>query len=48
VEQTILARLAGRIREYQDRFDRFFPRAETRRWAREYVAGLLMDIERKN
>jgi SRSO17 transposase len=43
-----IQRLARYIKEYHDRFDPLFGRAETRRWAREYVAGLLMDMERKN
>jgi len=30
------------------RIDPLFRRSETRRWAREYVNGLLMDLERKN
>ena len=40
--------LARYIAGYQDRFAPLFGRAETRRWAREYVGGLLMDMERKN
>ncbi len=43
-----IQRLARYIGGYQDRFDPLFGRAETRRWAREYVGGLLMDMERKN
>lgn len=33
---------------FQQRFDPLFGRTETRNWAREYVGGLLMDMERKN
>jgi SRSO17 transposase len=36
------------IVEFQARFNPLFRRAETRRWAREYVNGLMMDLERKN
>ncbi len=43
-----IRRLARYVGGYQDRFDPLFGRAETRRWAREYVGGLLMDMERKN
>jgi SRSO17 transposase len=34
--------------EYHERVSPLFGRSETRAWAREYVAGLMMDIERKN
>jgi SRSO17 transposase len=43
-----IGRLARLIGGYQDRFDPLFRRPETRSWAREYVGGLLMDMERKN
>jgi len=43
-----IGRLARLIAGYQDRFDPLFRRPETRSWAREYVGGLLMDMERKN
>ncbi|MBM4030124.1 MAG: IS701 family transposase [Planctomycetes bacterium] len=48
VNTAEIQRLARYIREYQDRFDPLFGRAGTRRWAREYMGGLLMDMERKN
>ena len=48
VKKAEIRRLARYIGGYQDRFDPLFQRAETRHWAREYVAGLLMDMERKN
>jgi SRSO17 transposase len=40
--------LSRYLAAYQQRFDPLFGRAETRRWAREYIGGLLMDLERKN
>lgn len=43
-----IQRLARFLDGFQDRFDPLFGRSETRRWAREYVRGLLMDLERKN
>ena len=43
-----IQRLARYIAEFQDRFDPLFRRPESRRWAREYVGGLLLDLERKN
>lgn len=48
MQKAELRRLAGLIEEFQDRFDPLFGRSEPRRWAREYVGGLLMDMERKN
>ena len=48
VEKAEIRRLARYIGGYQDRFDPLFPRTEMRHWAREYVGGLLMDMERKN
>ena len=48
MKTTQIDRLAALIAGFQDRFDPLFRRAETRFWAREYVGGLLMDIERKN
>lgn len=43
-----IRQLSRYLTAYQERFDPLFGRAETRRWAREYVGGLLMDMERKN
>jgi SRSO17 transposase len=48
VNTTEIQRLARYIEQCHDRFDPLLRRAETRRWAREYVGGLLMDMERKN
>jgi SRSO17 transposase len=48
VERAELARLARRIGEYQERVLPLFGRPETQGWAREYLAGLMMDVERKN
>jgi SRSO17 transposase len=48
VNTAEIQRLARYIAGYHDRFDPLFGRRETRHWAREYVGGLLMDIERKN
>lgn len=48
MENKELRRLARYIEDYQQRFAPLFGRAETRRWAREYMGGLLMDLERKN
>ena len=43
-----IQRLARYMAEFQDRFDPLFRRPESRQWAREYVGGLLLDLERKN
>lgn len=43
-----IQRFSRYIAGYQDRFDPLFGRSETRGWARQYVGGLLMDMERKN
>jgi len=48
VKTAEIQRLARHIAQFQDRFAPLFGRPERRRWAREYVAGLLMDLERKN
>ncbi len=48
VRTAEIQRLAAYVAKFQDRFDRLFRRPENRHWAREYVAGLLMDLERKN
>ena len=43
-----LRRLAKIIEAYKVRFAPLFRRKETRHWAREYLGGLMMNIERKN
>jgi len=48
MQKAEIRRLAGYFDGYEARFARFFGRAETRRWAHEYLRGLLMDMERKN
>ena len=48
VKKAEIQRLARYLGDYQDRFDPLFPRTQMRHWAREYVGGLLMDMERKN
>lgn len=48
MEMAEVRRLARIIEGYKKRFDPLFGRKETRYWAREYLGGLLMNIERKN
>ena len=48
VKKAEIQRLRRYIEGYQDRFDPLFPRTQMRHWARQYVGGLLMDMERKN
>ena len=48
VTRAEIHRLARLIEAFQTRFDPLFGRSEIRRWGREYVNGLLMNMERKN
>lgn len=48
MEKAEIRRLARFFDQYEARFAGLFGRSETRKWAREYVRGLLMDMERKN
>jgi SRSO17 transposase len=48
VKTAEIRQLSRYFAAYQQRFDSLFGRAETQGWAREYIGGLLMDIERKN
>jgi SRSO17 transposase len=48
VNSAEIQRFSRDIAQYLDRFAPLFGRRETRQWARQYVSGLLMDMERKN
>lgn len=48
MEKAEVQRLARYLDEFEAHFSTCFPREETRGWAKEYIRGLLMDMERKN
>lgn len=46
--KTELKAYKGFIDRYFEEFECCFPRSETREWARRYIEGLLLDMERNN